>query len=172
MTTLTIPTLETERLILRAPTREEFEPFFQIMSSDRSVYMGGPYARKAAYSVWGYLIASWILNGYGMWSVIHRDRGHWLGELTIAKPDHFPEPEIGWTLKPEAEGQGYASEAARAALGWAKGRVAPLVSYINVDNQRSMALAQRLGAQRDDAAARATGDTPEDTHVYRHWGAA
>ncbi len=83
-------------------------------------------------------------------------------------PEGWPEREIGWTLwAAEAEGKGYAREAAVAArdhafrdLGWDTA-----VSYIDPENTRSIALAERLGARRDDAA-RHPGDEP--CLVYRH----
>lgn len=66
----------------------------------------------------------------------------------------------------KAEGKGYATEAAGAALGCAFGTlgVATLVSYVDAANLRSIAVAERLGAVRDATAA---GPDPEDL-VYRH----
>lgn len=172
MTSVTIPTLQTERLSLRAPIRADFEPFQHMFASDRMAFTGGPLDRMEAYATFSNFIGSWLLSGFGMWSITDKHSGTWLGEVTIAQPDHFPEPEIGWSLAEDAEGKGYAHEAARAALDWAKGKVAPLVSYIDPNNARSIALAQRLGATRDIGAERPRGETAEETHVYRHWGQA
>ena len=82
-------------------------------------------------------------------------------------PADWPENELGWTMwDPALEGTGIMFEAAAAgrnhafnALGWVTA-----VSYIHKDNQRSVRLAERLGAVRDDACAR---PHPEDL-VYRH----
>ena len=71
-------------------------------------------------------------------------------------PDTWPEHEIGWMLWDDAhEGQGLAAEAAAAVcdharthLGWKTA-----VSYIDLDNARSIAPARRLGAVRDPDAA-------------------
>ncbi|MGI9393987.1 MAG: GNAT family N-acetyltransferase, partial [Boseongicola sp.] len=85
-------------------------------------------------------------------------------------PEDWPEPEIGWTVwAAEAEGEGFAFEAAKAArdfafreLGWTTA-----VSYIDDGNDRSVALAERLGAWRDDAAETPDNDEPP-VLVYRH----
>ncbi|TMV69267.1 GNAT family N-acetyltransferase, partial [Thioclava sp. BHET1] len=76
--------------------------------------------------------------------------------------------EMGWSLwSAEGEGRGYAREAARAVIAHAFGPLGwdTAVSYIAPDNARSIALAERLGAIRDDSAAH-PGDTP--CLVYRH----
>ena len=167
-----IPTLTTERLTLRAPRPEDFEAFAQVMTSPRAGYMGGPYTHRAAAENFAAAAGSWVLRGYGGWTVTRRGEDAWLGEVAIAQPPRFPEPEIGWSFAAASEGKGYATEAARAALDWARGRVASLVSYVDVDNARSIALTLRLGAARDDDARRPDGEGPDETHVYRHWGPA
>src|SRR5690606_24162515 len=82
--------------------------------------------------------------------------------------DNWPEREIAWFLWQGFEGQGYAAEAARAALdhvfdtlGWDTA-----VSYIGAGNARSIALAERLGARRDPEAA--TPDPSRPASVWRH----
>ena len=64
-------------------------------------------------------------------------------------PDDLPEPEIAWTVFAAAEGRGIALEAAAASrayayetLGWTTA-----ISMITKGNERSEALAKRLGAQ-------------------------
>lgn len=80
----------------------------------------------------------------------------------------FPEHELGWMVYPQAEGQGVAFEPASALRDWARDdRCLPtLVSYIDTGNNRSIALAQRLGAWSDAMALR---PGPDDL-VYRHFG--
>ncbi|MFV2051815.1 GNAT family N-acetyltransferase [Aliiroseovarius sp. YM-037] len=161
-----IPTLETERLVLRAPMRADFEPFAEVLTSDRSRYMGGPYDRRGAWSVFASGAASWIFDGFGAWSITDSKTGDYFGEIAITHPANFPETELGWTLTPKAEGRGIAFEAAGAARDWAfrVQSLTTLVSYVSPGNTRSAALAERLGAVRDDDA-----DRPNtDDLVYRH----
>jgi len=97
-----------------------------------------------------------------------RESGLCLGQVGINSGPLFPEDEIGWLVFPEAEGRGFASEAASALLDWARRvkRFKTLVSYVDPKNERSCRLAERLGATLDEQAAR---PDPADL-VYRHFG--
>lgn len=165
-----IPTLTTDRLILRGAERGDFDAFAAMLATDRSVYMGGPYDRKGAWQLFANALASWPLDGFGAWMIIQRDTGTFLGDVGVTHPVRFPEPEMGWTLTADAEGKGYAFEAATAALKWywADTSADSVVSYIDPANKRSRALAEKLGAFRDPAAPLPVGETADETLVFRH----
>lgn len=135
--------------------------------------MDGPFTAKQMWYWIASEVGSWSLLDFGSWGIERREDKAFVGQVGINKPHHFPETEIGWVLLEDHEGQGYAREAATAALkwAWANGHTT-LVSYIDHNNARSIALAERLGARRDDAAALPEGDKHTDTYVYRHRGAA
>ncbi|MFQ6547274.1 GNAT family N-acetyltransferase [Aestuariibius sp. 2305UL40-4] len=161
-----IPTLTTERLTLRAPHLADFEAFADHCASPRATFEDGPLDRDAAWGEFAAAAGSWLLHGFGAWSIEDSVTGDYLGEVLIQQPPAFAEPELGWTLMAQAEGKGIASEAARAARNWAFAtlNLPTLVSYISKDNTRSIALAERLGATRD-----ATAPAPaKDDLVYRH----
>ena len=162
-----IPTIETERLTLRAPRLDDFELFAAHMASPRSVYEDGPLDRARAWKEFASARGLWDLRGYGAWSIVDRASGAYLGEAGLYQPAHYPEPEIGWMVLAEAEGKGLASEAALAARGWAYDSLGltTLVSYIDPGNDRSIRLARRLGATLDDAAPKPEGEV---CVVYRH----
>jgi RimJ/RimL family protein N-acetyltransferase len=166
-----IPTLGTERLILRAPRLEDFEAYAATFASPRSGYTADEPSRRNAWYSFAADVASWITHGFGTWSVDLRGGGH-VGTLGVNRFAHYPEPELGWMLHDGHEGRGYATEAGRAALAWARGRVGSLVSYVAPGNARSVALAERLGARLDAAAALPDGEDHAGTAVYRHWGPA
>lgn len=162
------PTLHTPRLTLRAHLAQDLEQLCDLFETERAQYMGGPIARNQAWRWLASEVAMWDLMGHGAWGIETRD-GTFLGQIGLLRPPHFPETEIGWTLLGQAEGQGYAFEAATRALQWAWDQGFPtLVSYIDPANTRSIALAKRLGAIHDPKAALPEGETPADTHVYRH----
>ena len=158
--------LETERLILRPNRLEDFEALAKVLGSDHANFMGGPMTRNEAWQSFCSDIAQWPLLGHGAWAVDRRDTGEFVGQVTIIKPPHFPEVEIGWVFFPPAEGHGCAYEAARAALTFAFDSLClpTLVSYIDPKNTRSIRLAERLGAVPDPTAGK---PCPEDV-VYRH----
>lgn len=161
------PTLATDRLTLRAPRLEDFEPYAAFFASDRSIHEDGPLDRRDAWREFATSTACWALRGYGVWSIEETATGAWLGEAGIYHPDYYPEAEIGWTLAAGAEGRGVAQEAARMARDWAHevAGLTTLVSYIGPGNARSIRLAERLGARLD-------ADAPRPAHdpclVFRH----
>lgn len=165
---MSIPSLTTDRLTLRAPALADFEPYAAFWASERSIYEGGPRDRRGAWRDFACDVAAWPLRGFGAWSVEARTGGRWLGMVGLFQPEGYAEPEIGWTLAPEAEGRGFAEEAARAARAWAFGvrGLTTLVSYVDPRNARSIRLAERLGAWLDPQAAR---PDPGDL-VFRHPG--
>lgn len=95
-----------------------------------------------------------------------RDKNQCLGQIEISQGPRFPEPELGWQLYSEAEGKGFAFEAAIAMREWAfqERGLKTLVSYMDPDNARSIQLAERLGATVDEDARK---QDPGDL-VYRH----
>ena len=161
-----IPILRTERLILRAPELGDWPPFLDLMQSDRSTFMGGPYSTEGAWGVFCHGIALWHMFGFGGLSITSASTGGYLGQVEVNAGPRFPETELGWQVVAEAEGKGYAFEAASALRTWAlkERRLDSLVSYIDPQNLRSIALAQHLGAHRDDTAQ---PQDPDDL-VYRH----
>ncbi len=160
------PIIETERLLLREPVLEDWSGFATVMTSERARYMGGPYSLAAAWGVFCHGIALWRLFGLGGLSIVLRDTGQAVGQVEINQGPRFPESELGWQLAAEAEGRGYAFEAAVALRAWVfRNRdLETLVSYIDPENSRSIRLAERLGATRDERAAK---QDPGDL-VYRH----
>ncbi len=159
--------LHTERLTLRRPVMDDFEHWAPFAASDRARYIGGPHDLGKAWRAFAHVAGMWDLRGFGSFIFTLRNSDAPLGMAGPWYPADWPERELGWTVwSPQAEGQGYAFEAASRArqhayedLGWTSA-----VSYIDPDNARSIALAERLGATRDDEAAR---PHPEDL-VYRH----
>ena len=166
MALLTIPTLATERLILRPPVVDDFGAYALLLASSRAVYMGGPYTRRAAWGLFCHDVACWELFGHGGLMIELRTTGECLGQVGINHGPLFPEKELGWQLYEGQEGRGYATAAAMALRDWAMHtlRLDNLVSYVHPDNYRSAAVAERLGATLDlNAPKQDPGDL-----VYRH----
>ncbi len=161
-----IPRLETERLILRAHTRADWPAHSSILMSDRAQYMDGKLDDVGAWSCFASEIASWALDGFGYWTAALKETDEAMAFVGIMKPSVFPEVELGWMTTVAGEGKGYAFEAAAAVRDWGFGDrgLNTLVSYIDHENARSIALAERLGAVRDDAAPK----PPDRPLVYRH----
>lgn len=148
MTSFTIPEIETDRLILRAPHLDDLPAMTEFFATERSHMVGGP---KDAFACWGSLsnrLGHWALRGFGLWHLTEKSSGAFVGWAGMIDVPGWAEPELGWTLMEAAEGKGLAFEAAQAARAYAARNqgLNGVISYIAHANDRSRALAERLGA--------------------------
>lgn len=160
------PTLETDRLILRPMSLDDWSAYKKLMGSERARYMGGPFSERDAWGMFCHDAGQWSLFGHGALMIVEKSSGAVAGQVGINHGPLFPEKELGWMLYDTAEGKGFAFEAAVRLRQWAFEtlEIPALVSYIDPDNLKSQRLAQRLGAQLDADAPRSD---PTDL-VYRH----
>ena len=143
------PRLETRNLILRGPEHGDVEPMIAfLMDRDRSWGFGSYDNRHDAWRWFGLNVGHWHIHGYGYFTIEDRDTGEVAGITGLWNPDGWPEPELGWALFDGFEGRGIAYEAAARARDWAYGEMGfmTLTSNIVPGNDRSVALAERLGA--------------------------
>src|ERR1700759_4064341 len=114
------PRLLTSRLILREYRSEDLAPN-AAMSADAEVqrFMGGVLDEYEAFANRARAAGQWARRGYGQWVVERRADGAFLVRVGLWNPPGWPDLEVGWKLARAAQGAGYATEAARAAIGWA-----------------------------------------------------
>jgi len=143
-----VPTLDTDRLLMREFRGDDFEQMAGFYADPISRFYGGPCDRQEAWRKFAMYPGHWALRGFGPWALELKATGEYLGLCGLWYPDGWIEPEITWALLPAHHGNGFATEAARRALraayddfGWSTA-----VSVIAVDNAASMAVATRLGA--------------------------
>lgn len=164
------PTLTTSRLILRPPSQDDFPAFADMMADGEHVrFIGGQLTRSAAWRAWATISGSWALLGFGMFSVIERDTGQWLGRIGPWMPDGWPGTAVGWGLSRAATGEGYGVEAATACIDWAFDHLGwtDVIHIIAPENLPSATMAKRLGSRN-------LGPTrmppPLDIHEVDAWG--
>jgi RimJ/RimL family protein N-acetyltransferase len=146
----TVPVLRTERLLLRAFTEHDFEPFATIVSDPEVVRFlddGSPISREECWRGMALFIGHWKLRGYGWWAAEDRRTGEFLGRIGLYNPEGWPGIEVGWLLRREAWGSGLATEGARAALEFAFDVVGAdhVISLIDPKNTRSIRVAEKIG---------------------------
>jgi RimJ/RimL family protein N-acetyltransferase len=109
------PTLETDRLILRPTIDADFDGFCAFHAdSEAMIYLGGVATPPVVWRTMRTIAGSWALDGFGMFSVIE-----WIGRIGPLYPHAWPDREVGWGLLTEAQGKGYAREAAIASMDFA-----------------------------------------------------
>lgn len=162
-----VPVIETERLRLRAPRIGDFPIYARFLIDAGDVAGASDADREEAWLDFCQLVACWPLRGFGPWTVEPRAGGTVIAAIVLNHEYSDPEIELGWAVAPAVEGQGIATEAARAARVhvFTTMGLPTLVSYIDPVNTRSIAVATRLGATRDPMAEATIG---HDCHVYRH----
>ena len=158
-----IPVLETARLRLRAPRITDFQIYARIACSQRARFMGGPMMREEAWDDFARTCSVWLWRGHGAWVMEGKADGAPLGVVVLGFEPGDQDPELGIALLQAAEGRGLALEAAQAARDHALRslELPRLVSYVSPDNTRSIALMERLGAQREP-------NLLNGSLVYRH----
>lgn len=147
------PTIETERLILRPPEAQDLDGWAELMGDEEAArFIGGVQPRGGAWRGLATMTGSWALHGFGMFSVVEKASGRWVGRLGPWRPEGWPGTEIGWGLVRSAWGKGYATEGAAAAADWAVTALGwdDLIHCIDPANFASARVAERLGSVRRD----------------------
>jgi RimJ/RimL family protein N-acetyltransferase len=143
---------ETDRLILRTWTEQDFATLHAILSDP--VTMSHWPAPLAAEAVRAWLERSWAdmqERGYARWCCALRDTDTVIGDVGIVRTELEGEwiNDLGYIIHHLYWRQGYAVEAARGAVEWARQQgLSSLVANMATDNAPSVAVAEKLGMQR------------------------
>lgn len=154
MTAVTVPIVETERLLLRGHALQDFGFFADLWSKpDVTKFIGGkPRSEEETWSKFLRMIGHWQAMGFGYWAVEDKVGGALIGEVGVAdfkrimSPSIKGELEAGWVLSPKAQGKGYATEAMKAVLDWADEHVPgkAICAIIEPKNIASIKVAEKL----------------------------
>ena len=146
--------IQTERLILRPWREDDVAEFARVTNTPEVMeFLGGVKEPEAFRGSFERVTASQKKNGYCFWIVERRIDAALLGFCGLKvgnTPPIVGEIEIGWRLREDAWGQGYAREAATATLDWAWRNLdcTRVVAITAAGNSRSWGLMERLGMRR------------------------
>lgn len=113
--------LETERLILRELTEDDFKELYDVLA-DSDIMEHYPYTFDER------RVRNWIkvnikrykIFGFGLWSVTLKETGELIGDcgVTLQNINGTIKPEVGYHINKRFQRQGYAKEAARKCRDW------------------------------------------------------
>jgi RimJ/RimL family protein N-acetyltransferase len=166
--------LATARLLLRHWTAADRAPF-AALNADPEVtrWLPAPLTPAESDALADRLDADLTRQGWGVWAIEERASAAFLGFTGLARPAFdaafAPAVEVGWRLARAAWGNGFATEAGRAAVAFAFDELAlgEIVSFTAVGNARSRAVMERLG-MRHDAAGDFDHPRVSDERLRRH----
>jgi RimJ/RimL family protein N-acetyltransferase len=148
--------IETARLILRGWSEGDFEPFLRHTNTPQVMrWLGGVRSEADQRETIGRLTRWQEERGFTFWAVERKADGELLGFCGLKLADTPGSPiegmyEIGWRLRQDAWGQGYAKEAAIASLDFAFDTLGAdrVVAITFAPNISSWGLMERLGMTR------------------------
>lgn len=150
--------LRTERLVLRRWRDSDRAPFAALNADPVAMeHFPSTLDRAQSDALVDRIEVDLDERGWGLWAVEAPDRAPFVGFVGLNVPGfeaHFtPCVEVGWRLAREHWGNGYATEAARAAVtfGFDELGLDEIVSFTSTTNTRSQAVMVRLGMTRDPA---------------------
>ncbi|MGE8203679.1 GNAT family N-acetyltransferase [Heyndrickxia sp. NPDC080065] len=143
---------ETERLLFRDFELKDL-PEFKRMNEDSEVmrYFPKTLSHEETESFFHAIVDEWKAYGYGLFAVERKDNGEFIGFIGFHRAtfeaDFTPCIEIGWRLKKEAWGHGFATEGAKACLKYAETaydfkNIYSFTAKINMPSERVM---QKIG---------------------------
>ena len=142
--------LETQRLCLREMAQDDYADLCEILQDKDAMYAyEHAFSDEEAHDWLNRQLARYETYGFGLWAVIDRETGTFLGQAGLTMQDIGDEEvlEIGYLFKRRYWHHGYATEAARALKAYAFSILhAPRVySIIRDNNIASQNVARRNG---------------------------
>lgn len=149
-----IPTIRTQRLLLRGWRPDDRPPFAQL-NADPEVrrHLQGPIPPAASDAFADAIEEHWRKQGWGLWAVEVPRSAAFIGYVGLWPAAYLPTGaavEIGWRLARPYWGRGYATEAAREGLrfGFEEVGLEEIVSFTVPQNERSIRVMERIGLRR------------------------
>lgn len=147
--------IETPRLILRDWQEKDIEPFAR-MNADGQVmeYFLKRLDYKETCAFYRRITDEFADCGFGLYAVEEKACGAFIGYVGFHHigfdVDFAPGVEIGWRLRAESWGKGFATEAASACLEYGRNvlRLDEVYSFTSLPNKRSERVMQKIGMSR------------------------
>lgn len=164
--------LETEHLLLRELTQDDFEETCKLLQDAEVMYAyEGPFSREEVQGWMNNQFRRYQTNGFGLWGVVEKSSETLIGQcgITLQGYQNGLVPEIGYLLRREYWHKGYATEAARACKEYAFDVLgfSTVYSIIRDTNLPSQQVALRNGMHRVDQIMKYYKETDMPHIVYK-----
>ncbi len=142
--------IETERLILREYTPDDFDALYELLSDPETMkHYPKPYDENGARRWLSWSFDNYEKYGFGLWAAEIKETGVFIGDcgITMQNIDGETLPEIGYHLYKDHQGKGYGKEAARAVRDWffLNTDFDAVYSYMKYTNVPSYSTAKSIG---------------------------
>ena len=158
--------LETERLILREYTWQDFDALYALLSDPVTMqHYPKPYDEAGTKRWIDWSLQNYQKYGFGWWAMVLKETGEFIGDcgITMQRIDGQLLPEIGYHIDKAYWRQGYGKEAAKAVRDWAftHTKLDALYSYMTAGNVASYSTAAAAGLKKVKEY-----EDPEDGPLY------
>ena len=151
--------LETERLILRVPEESDVDAWTEMYAQPEVQRFLNARPREHVAEYIRVIRERHAADGFGILAAVRKEDGRVIGRAgmlvwdertwtptTLREAGAHGEVEIGWALHPDVWGRGYATEASVRCRDFVLEEVRRrVIALIDPDNERSIAVAERLG---------------------------
>lgn len=147
--------LETKRVCLKHISDCDFQPLSQLfaepeaMKSPLRCFLKGPFSFERSKKILQMMMDNKKKYGFGACSVIHKETSQWMGFCALWREEKTLKTDFSYRFFPQFWGQGYATESARACLGYILEKSGDIVinSYIEATNKASIRVAEKIGME-------------------------
>lgn len=142
--------IETDRLYLRELTLNDKDDLSQIFCDSESMkYYPRKFSLKEVESWIEWNTSSYKKYKHGLWAVILKKGNIFLGDcgITLQNIEGIELPELGYHIKKEYHGNGFATEAAKACIDYSFKSLGfnGIYTYTKADNLPSIKVAEKNG---------------------------
>jgi 3-dehydroquinate dehydratase/shikimate dehydrogenase len=168
-------TIKTERLVLRPWQEADLKPFAKLNADPRVMeYFPSIKSFEESLNEYQVILDHFKKHGYGWWAVTEKDKTHFIGFIGLRyldfPADFTPAVEVAWRLAYEYWGKGYATEGAKASIGYGFEILGleEIISFTSVPNLRSQAVMERIGMHHNSEDDFDHPKLPEGHWLKRH----
>ena len=146
--------ITSERLVLRRLTMDDFDAVRRIHSDPEVMWVyGGVFSENSSREWMQRNLDRYVRDGVGFFAVTLKTNRELIGcgGIIMQETDQGIEPEIGYQMRRDQQGKGYATEMARACMEYAFETLKSdhIISLIRPDNMPSRRVAEKNGLAVD-----------------------